>query len=63
VIQIEPLPCGTGLKRLRGNGEDGEGTKVSDQLIASLNITPANFHGERSYTIAPRKSSSLTRLF
>jgi hypothetical protein len=39
---------------LRGNGEDGEGTKVSDQLIASLNITAANFHGEWNYTIAPR---------
>jgi hypothetical protein len=31
-----------------------KGTKVSDDQIASLNITTANFHGEWNYTIAPR---------
>ena len=29
-------------------------TKVSDAQIASLNITPDEFHGEWNYTIAPR---------
>ena len=32
-----------------------KGTKVSDEQIANLNITPADFHGEWNYTIAPRK--------
>ncbi len=32
-----------------------KGTKVSDAEIASLNISPADFHGEWNYTIAPRK--------
>jgi hypothetical protein len=32
------------------------GTKVSDEQIASLNITPAEVHGEWNYTIAPRQS-------
>ena len=32
-----------------------KGTKVSNAQIASLNITPADFHGEWNYTIAPRK--------
>jgi len=32
-----------------------KGTKVSDEQIARLNITPAEFHGEWNYTIAPRK--------
>jgi len=31
------------------------GTKVSDEQIARLNITPAEFHGEWNYTIPPRK--------
>ena len=31
-----------------------KGTKVTDAEIASLNITPAAFHGEWNYTIAPR---------
>jgi hypothetical protein len=31
-----------------------KGAKVSDDQIASLNITTANFHGEWNYTIAPR---------
>jgi len=31
-----------------------KGTKVSDEQIARLNITPADFHGEWNYTIAPR---------
>jgi hypothetical protein len=31
-----------------------KGTKVSDDQIASLNITTANFHGEWNYTLAPR---------
>ena len=31
------------------------GIKVSDAEMAKLNITPANFHGEWNYTIAPRK--------
>jgi hypothetical protein len=32
-----------------------KGIKVSDAEMARLNITPANFHGEWNYTIAPRK--------
>ena len=35
-----------------------KGTKVSDEQIASLNITPAEFHGEWNYTIAPRNPDS-----
>jgi len=35
-----------------------KGTKVSDAQIASLNITAADFHGERNYTITPRKPES-----
>ncbi len=31
-----------------------KGAKVSDAQIASLNITPAEFHGEWNYTIAPQ---------
>ena len=31
-----------------------KGTKVSDAEIANLNITPAEFHGEWNYTIAPQ---------
>jgi DDE family transposase len=32
-----------------------KGIKVSDPEMAKLNITPADFHGEWNYTIAPRK--------
>ena len=32
-----------------------KGIKVSDAEMARLNITPADFHGEWNYTIAPRK--------
>ena len=32
-----------------------KGTKVSDEQMARLNIAPADFHGEWTYTIAPRK--------
>ena len=32
-----------------------KGIKVSDEQMASLNITPADFHGDWNYTIAPRK--------
>jgi len=28
---------------------------VSDAQIASLNVTPADFHGEWNYTIAPHE--------
>jgi hypothetical protein len=35
-----------------------KGAKVSDAEIARLNITPADFHGEWNYTIAPRKPKS-----
>jgi hypothetical protein len=31
-----------------------KGVKVSEEQIANLNITPAEFHGEWNYTIAPR---------
>jgi hypothetical protein len=40
--------------RLDQNAYD-KGIKVSDAEMAKLNITPANFHGEWNYTIAPRK--------
>lgn len=40
--------------RLDQNAYD-KGIKVSDAEMASLNITPANFHGEWNYTITPRK--------
>jgi len=32
-----------------------KGTKVSDEQIARLNITPAEFHGDWNYTFRPRK--------
>jgi hypothetical protein len=32
-----------------------KGIKVSDAEMATLNIKPANFHGEWNYTIAPRR--------
>jgi len=31
-----------------------KGIKVSDEEMASLNVTPDSFHGEWNYTIAPR---------
>ncbi len=31
-----------------------KGVKVSDAQMAGLNITPAEFHPEWNYTIAPR---------
>ena len=31
------------------------GIKVSDEEMATLRLTPSNFHGEWNYTIAPRK--------
>jgi hypothetical protein len=40
--------------RLDQNAYD-KGIKVSDAEMAKLNITPANFHGEWNYTIAPRE--------
>ena len=40
--------------RLDENAYD-KGIKVSDAEMATLNITPANFHGEWNYTIKPRK--------
>ena len=40
--------------RLDQNAYD-KGIKISDAEMARLNITPANFHGEWNYTIAPRK--------
>ena len=32
-----------------------KGVKVSDAEMASLNVTPAAFHGEWNYTITPRR--------
>lgn len=32
-----------------------KGIKISDAQIASLNLTPDDFHGDWNYTIAPRK--------
>ncbi len=32
-----------------------KGVKVSDAEMASLNVTPASFHGEWNYTITPRR--------
>jgi hypothetical protein len=43
--------------RLDENTYD-KGIKVSDAEMASLNITPADFHGEWNYTIHPRKSDN-----
>ncbi len=31
------------------------GIKVSDEQMASLRLTPHDFHGEWNYSIAPRK--------
>ena len=31
-----------------------KGIKVSDEEMARLNLTPANFHGEWNYCISPR---------
>jgi len=33
----------------------GKGIKVSNAEMASLNVTPASFHGEWNYAIAPRQ--------
>jgi len=35
-----------------------KGVKVSEGQIANPNITPAEFHGEWNYTIAPRTPDS-----
>lgn len=35
-----------------------KGIKISDQEMARLNITPADFHGEWNYSILPRDSKS-----
>ena len=43
----------TGQCRLDQNTYEKR-VNVSDQQIANLNITPAQFHGEWNYTIAPR---------
>ena len=32
-----------------------KGIKVTDDEMASLNVTPASFQGEWNYTIAPRR--------
>ena len=40
--------------RLDANAYE-KGSKVSDADMATLNIQPANFHGEWNYTIAPRR--------
>jgi len=40
--------------RLDANAYE-KGIKVSDAEMATLNIQPANFHGERNYTITPRQ--------
>ena len=32
-----------------------KGIKVSDAEMATLNIQPANFHGEWNYTFVPRR--------
>ena len=32
-----------------------KGIKVSDAELSTLNIQPANFHGEWNYTLAPRR--------
>ena len=41
------------LCRLDQNAYE-KGTKVSDAQITSLDITPAEFHGDWNYIIAPR---------
>ena len=51
------LPSKPALKRLDENTYE-KGTKVSEDQMVSLNITPADFHGEWNYTIAPRKPES-----
>ena len=35
-----------------------KGIKISDEEMARLNITPADFHGEWNYSIPPRDSKS-----
>jgi len=35
-----------------------KGIKISDEEMARLNITPADFHGEWNYSILPRSSES-----
>ena len=47
------LGCEDGLSDGRC-GSTPKGIKVSDADIASLNIQPANFHGEWNYTFVPR---------
>ena len=38
-----------------------KGLKVSDAELASVNLTPHEFHGDWNYTIAPRRKSSARR--
>jgi len=35
-----------------------KGIKISDEEMARLNITPADFHGEWNYSLSPRVSSA-----
>ncbi|MGC8532233.1 MAG: ISAzo13-like element transposase-related protein, partial [Acidiphilium sp.] len=37
------------------HGEYEKGIKITDTEMASLNIQPADFHGEWNYTIKPRR--------
>jgi hypothetical protein len=34
-----------------------KGIKISDEEMAKLNITRADFHGEWNYTIKPRRAN------
>ena len=43
--------------RLDKNTYD-KGIKISDAEMATINITPADFHGEWNYTIKPRKPNN-----
>ena len=33
-----------------------KGIKISDEEMARLNVTPADFHGEWNYSLSPRVS-------
>jgi Rhodopirellula transposase DDE domain len=35
-----------------------KGIKISDEEMAQLNVTPADFHGESNYSLSPRVSAT-----
>jgi hypothetical protein len=60
IVQLIASAASTGFTvhcRLDENAYE-KGVKVSDAQTGSLNLTPAEFHGDWNYTIAPRKAAN-----